>query len=211
MRSLPKAKDRIDWQYTFFDQADRFVATVRYIEQIRKRLSPETRTDIDEVGVILSDGDTIPPLYWNAAGALYAYLFIHLSMQEIDVLGESQLIGFPSQFPSVSMVSWETGAPNARFQILSLIKNSIRPGDRILSITSTSPDVDGEAVIASTEKKLLLVNKRNRRIAVSLPHDAEHARTTTVDLTSAGGPPREGHLRGATVTLEPFAVAVVSW
>jgi hypothetical protein len=32
-----------DWQYTFFDQADGFLNTVRYVESIRKRLSPSTR------------------------------------------------------------------------------------------------------------------------------------------------------------------------
>jgi hypothetical protein len=48
------------WQYTFFDQADRFVATVRYIEEIRKRLSPATRTTLDEIGSILP-GDPMGP------------------------------------------------------------------------------------------------------------------------------------------------------
>ena len=35
--------DHRDWQYTFFDQADGFLNTVRYIENIRKRLSPRRR------------------------------------------------------------------------------------------------------------------------------------------------------------------------
>ncbi|MBV9034547.1 MAG: glycosyl hydrolase family 39, partial [Acidobacteriaceae bacterium] len=42
-------------QYTFFEQADRFLATVRYIEAIRQRLSPGTRTTIDEIGSISAD------------------------------------------------------------------------------------------------------------------------------------------------------------
>ncbi len=46
------------WQYTFFDQADRFLTSVRFIEQIRKRLSPETRTTLDEIGNILP-GDPV--------------------------------------------------------------------------------------------------------------------------------------------------------
>ena len=52
-------------------------------------------------------------IYWNAAAALYAYLFGRLSMFGIDVLGESQLVGYPNlpslnlepQFPSVALVS----------------------------------------------------------------------------------------------------------
>ena len=74
-------QDINNWQYTFFDQADRFLATVRYIDAIRQRLSPQTKTDTNELGVILASDeaeiaeskahpDTIPTLYWNAAGAL---------------------------------------------------------------------------------------------------------------------------------------------
>ena len=139
-----------DWQYTFFDQADRFITNVRYIEAIRKRLSPETKTDTDELGVILptddleirdsaAHPDRIPSLYWNAAGSLYAYLFINLSKLGIDVIGESQLVGYPSQFPSVSMIDWKNGKPNARYWVLKLIKDNFHPGrlacrDEILSL-----------------------------------------------------------------------------
>ena len=62
------------WQYTFFNQADGFLNTVRYVEQIRKRLSPETRTTLDEIGSILpgdpAGRETIPDIYWTASGAL---------------------------------------------------------------------------------------------------------------------------------------------
>jgi len=34
-------------QFTFFDQADKFLTTVRFIEAIRTRLSPETKTAIN--------------------------------------------------------------------------------------------------------------------------------------------------------------------
>ena len=127
-----------NWQYTFFDQADGFLNTVRYIEAIRKRLSPETRTDTDELGVILPTDNTAedkvppPPAYWNLAGSLYAYLFIELSRLQIDVIGESQLIGYPTQFPSVSMMNWENNKPNARFWVLKLIKDSFHPGDALV-------------------------------------------------------------------------------
>jgi hypothetical protein len=39
-------------QFTVFDQADRFLSLVKYIELIRQRLSPDTRTTIDEIGII---------------------------------------------------------------------------------------------------------------------------------------------------------------
>ena len=50
----PSAGENADtWQYTFFDQEAGFLNTVRYVEAIRKRLSPATTTDLDELGVIL--------------------------------------------------------------------------------------------------------------------------------------------------------------
>ena len=42
-------------QYTIFEQADKFIETVRFIESIRKRLSPKTGTMINEIGSILPD------------------------------------------------------------------------------------------------------------------------------------------------------------
>jgi hypothetical protein len=71
---------------------------VQQIEVIRKSLSPQTRTTIDELGVILpSDNDPNAPLfplvYWNAAAALYTYAWAKLSRQGIDVVGHSQLVG----------------------------------------------------------------------------------------------------------------------
>ena len=41
--------------HVFFAQADGFLNTVRYVEAIRKRLSPSTRTTINEIGSIAAD------------------------------------------------------------------------------------------------------------------------------------------------------------
>jgi hypothetical protein len=75
---------------------------------------------------------TPPPAYWNLAGSLYAYLYIQLSQMQIDVIGESQLVGYPTQFPSVSMMNWENNKPNARFWVLKLIKDSFHSGDALV-------------------------------------------------------------------------------
>ena len=66
--------------------------------------------------------DRIPHAYWNAAGALYGYLFIEESKLGVDVIGESQLVGYPSQFPSVSMMNYNTGKPNARYWVVKLLR-----------------------------------------------------------------------------------------
>ncbi|SRR5579871_630628 len=89
-------------QFTYFDQAEGFLKTVRYVEAIRKRLSPETQTTIDELGVISADdmaqgepGHISKPIensYWNLAGAMYAYLFGELTKIGIDVAGEAAFL-----------------------------------------------------------------------------------------------------------------------
>ena len=117
---------------------------MRYIESIRRRLSPETKTTIDELGVISADdtaqdqpGHVAKPIensYWNLAGAMYAYIFGELTKIGIDVAGESQLVGFPTQFPSVSMVDWNNGKPNARYWVLKLLHDNFGPGDKLVEI-----------------------------------------------------------------------------
>lgn len=205
-----------DWQFTFFDQANRFLATVRYIEQIRKSLSPETKTDTDELGVILPTGNRpddakipIPDRYWNAASALYAYLYIGLARQGIDVIGESQLVGYPSQYPSVTMIDWKNGKPNARYWVLKLIKDNFHPGDQIVQTDSSDNSVvTAQALVTKSGRKLLLVNCRNRDVDIRLPVEASHGTLATVDEASGEGPARTAQLGGPAVHLSPFAVAV---
>ena len=212
-----------DWQYTFFDQADRFITNVRYIEAIRKRLSPETKTDTDELGVILptddleirdsaAHPDRIPSLYWNAAGSLYAYLFINLSKLGVDVIGESQLVGYPSQFPSVSMINWKNGKPNARYWVLKLIKDNFHPGDTLVETKfSRYSDVDGQTFATPTGQKLLLLNKRNRAAEITLPKDSRPYTLSVVDGETGDNEPRVTQENSVTVKLNPFSVAVISW
>jgi hypothetical protein len=209
-----------DWQYTYFDQANGFLNTVRYVETIRKRLSPQTRTDLDELGVISSD-DTqqdkpghvtqpIPPAYWNLAGSLYAYLYIELARLQIDIIGESQLVGYPTQFPSVSMMDWINNKPNARFWVLKLIKDSFHPGDKLVETSIDSDDLAAQAFITPTGRKLLLVNKRDQEAQVPV-EGADKAAALTVDVQTGDGPARSVSLIDGKIKLEPFAVTVVSW
>jgi len=205
-----------DWQYTFFDQADGFLNTVRYAEAIRERLSPETKTDLDELGVILpadnKPGDDVPPphAYWNACGALYAYLFIELSQMKIDVAGMSQLVGYPTQFPSVSMMDWTNNKPDARYWVLKLIKDSFHPGDKLVATKISSHDAAAQAFITPRGRMLLLLNKRNRSIEIQVP-DAAQTSALVVDETTGDGPARNLKPANGNIALGPFAVAVVSW
>jgi hypothetical protein len=198
------------WQYTFFDQADGFLNTVRYVEQIRKRLSPETRTTLDEIGSILpgdpAGRETIPDVYWNASGALYAYVYVAAMRMGIDIVGESQLVGYPTQFPSVSMVDWKTGNPNARFWVLQLIHDHFAPGDRLVETRGAPGDIMAQAFVTPRGRALMVVNKRNVTKTVRLPEEWKDAQVSVVDSPAA---PRTMALGGSTLELAPFAVAVV--
>jgi hypothetical protein len=212
------SQDINDWQYTFFDQAERFLTTVRYIEQIRLRLSPDTKTDADELGVILPTDNTpkdaeivIPPGYWNAAGALYAYLYMELAKQGVEVIGESQLVGYPTQYPSVTMIDWKNGKPNARYWVLKLIEDNFHPGDVMVKTTADpGPAVAVQGFVTTKGKKLLLVNKSNRTVEVQMPAGIAGCSLETVDESTGEGPARLSQQSGSSLELAPFAVAVAS-
>jgi len=203
-------------QYTFFAQADRFLAVTRYIEAIRQRLSPATRTAVDEIGAILA-GDPgvpgrppqpIPNSYWNLAGATYAYVFANLAAMGIDVAGESQLVGYPTQFPSVTMVDWTTGAPNARFRVLELLHKHFGPGDKLLSTAVTIPHVYAQAFRTHAGKReVLLINERDRSVTVALPQAASWE---YVDQNTGGEPAGVASVNGS-VTLNGLAVGVLTF
>jgi len=212
------------WQHTFFNQADGFLAVTRYILAIRDRLSPETKIDTDELGVILPTDvleiraskalpDHIPHRYWNAAAALYAYLFAELSKMGVDVVGESQLVGYPSQFPSVSMVDYNNGKPNARCWVLKMILENFHSGDRLARTTSGGGDEGRpyvQAFVTPHGRKILIVNRSNKEETATVPAEFSNAKFATVDEATGDDPPRTGTLAGSTLALAPFAVTVVS-
>lgn len=233
--AAPSVAEGIDeWQHTMFAQADGFLATVRYVESIRKRLSPSTRTMINETGAILGDDHLtvmgadmgpdpqIPDAYWNLAGALYASLFVELTRMGIDVVGESQLVGYPGQFPSVSMVDWETGAPNARFQVLKLLRDHIGPGDELIEDPLVAAAGPGSATLRRVaqiptqlayvrrgERKVLLVNRTGDDTTLTV-HGATGGALAVVDVASGGGPVREARVESDAIPLAAYAVAVVT-
>ena len=216
--ATPTREQTVDhWQYTFFDQADKFLVAVRYIEAIRKRLSPETRTTIDEIGTILptdsdavepnGSGARIPAAYWNASGALYAYVYIETAKLGIDVAGESQLVGFPSQYPSVTMVDWRTGQPNARFEVLRLIHDSLKPGATMVQTGLRANDIDALAFEDASGRHLLLLNKRDRALKVEVPAEFAGGAMHTVD--ESGEKVQTGVLSSTIDEMKPFAVSVL--
>ena len=203
--------------FTFFEQADHFLDTVRYVETIRRRLSPKTITMLNEVGTIraedIGQSDSSRPLprsYWNLSGAVYAYLYAQLARMGIEVVGESQLVGYPTQFPSVSMLDWDTGQPNARYWVLKLLRDSFGPGDQLVVTKIDVPYVFAQGFVTSAgRKKILLVNKRDRAFQLSLP-GTTHARLQIIDQSPSPGSLAVHDLDTDRMLLPGLAVAVVT-
>lgn len=216
--AAPRFEQSVDsWQYSFFDQADGFLATMRYADAVRRRLSPQTKTAFDEVGSELPTdwhpdkpndaGPPIPPIYWNASAALFGYVYLESAKLGIDVVNESQLVGFPSQFPSVTMLDWNTGAPNARFDALRLLVRYMPAGGTLVAtrVLPHDHDIDALAFMEGTSRRLLIVNRRDRVIPVQVPDVFVHG---AIHVVSAGTD-QPATLSSAKFHLPPFAVTIL--
>ena len=205
--------------FTFFEQADHFLDTVRYVESIRRRLSPQTQTMLNEIGTIRAEdigpadpgSASLPRSYWNLSAAVYAYLYAQLAELGIDVVGESQLVGYPTQFPSVSMVDWNTGQPNSRYWVLKLLRENFGAGDKLTETkVATWSSVYAQGFVTQHgKKKLLIVNQRNRDAQLLLP-GAMRAHMEVVFQGTGLNPPVSSDLTSEHLTLPGLAVAVVT-
>ena len=200
------------YQYTFFEKADAFLDKVRYIENIRKRLAPHTFTTINEIGVIMRSPEIAGPIadnYWNLAGAMYAHIFLELTKIGIDAAGESQLVGYPTQFPDVSMMNWENGKPNARFWVLKLLKDNFGPGDKLVGTKVNASNISAQGFATNGGKKILLINKKDEEVQLELPAEAKNASIFSVDITTQDNPPMKVQLTGNKIKLNAFSVTVI--
>jgi hypothetical protein len=214
--AAPLADQSLEAQeYTVFNQTNGFLNSVRYIDSIRQRLSPKTQVDLDELGCIPENDNVVPrkPIpdsYWNLCGAVYGYLYGQLSRFGIDVAGESQMVGYPSQFPGVSLVDWNTGQPNARFWVLKLLHDNLGPGDKLVETNSAAPTVFAQAYVTHDGKrKLLLVNQFDREFDLSIA-GSNGADVAYVDQTTGFQPPATTHLNADQASLRGLGVEVVT-
>jgi len=201
-----------EYQYAFYDQANFFLTKVKYIENIRKRLAPACMTTINEIGNIIGDqqGTSIPGDYWNLSGGMFAYIYVELAKMGIDVAGESQLVGYPTQYPDVSMINWKNGQPNARFEVLKLLKDNFGTGDKMVTSQPNSGEMMTQAFISGKNRKLLLINKRNKELQLELPIGANGAKVYSVNV-STGNKIVESTLATNKIALLPYAVTVIQF
>jgi hypothetical protein len=203
------------YEYAVFDKAENFVNTVRYIESIRKRLAPQTKTDCNELGTFVSEemrNQPIPTVYWNLSASVYAYFFIELAKTGIDVIGESQLVGFPTQFPDVSMINYINNKPNARFWVLKLIKDQIKSGSKLVKTTidqNNGDDIAAQGFKDASGQTVLLLNKRNKATRLVLPMEFKGAKIAIIDEASGDNQATFVLVNSLEIDLKPFAVALI--
>jgi hypothetical protein len=209
------------YPYECFDQADRFLEVVGYVETMRKRFSPKTGTMVDEIGTMLpTDWDQgkpgyvfkpIDPAYWNLSAAVYAYVFAGLARQGIDVATESLIPGYPGQFPSIAILDWNTGAPNARYRALQIIVENLHPGDKLVDTQISNGGIVGQGFVSPDGRhKLLIINKRNETFQLTSP-EFKGAKLELVDQTTRGNPAATSTIDGDSITVGGLAVAVVNF
>ena len=141
---------------------------------------------------------------------MYAYVFGEVAKLGIEIVGESQMVGYPKQWPSVSMVDWNTGQPNARFWVLKLLHSNFGPGDKLVRTNIETPSVYGLGFVTRDGKrKVLLVNKRMWTVVASVP-GATGGQFEVVDQQTGFQPSAVSRLGADDVTLGGLAVAVVT-
>ncbi|KAL0484627.1 nol6 [Acrasis kona] len=166
--SLPDSKSTLAKQ--MFQQADDFLSYIPIFEKIRSSLSPTTKTTINELGTIFEKPEIgLSDDFWIMSGAQFAYCFAKLSAFGIEAVGMSQMVGFPGQYPSVSMVNWETGVGNSRYYVLKMIIKHVglKMGAQDVVLVSTEQPCSSvfvQSYLVATKggewvKKTLFVNK----------------------------------------------------
>ncbi len=223
--------------FTYVDE--QFIPKVQAVDAVIRALSPATRTLLDECGTdmdsVLNASLSPPadsPRYWVAAGAYFAYLYgrvVALPNCSVDVVGHSQLMDGPGQEPSVTLLDWTSGVGTAAYWATWLLIRAFALGDLPVAAKSSDPAVfalafahtsapgrpDLQAAPQSAVQRVLLVNKANSAVTVSVLPEGPAARACeawTVDEASGMGPPRQSAcLAGGAAQLElaPFATAVV--
>jgi len=108
------------------------------------------------------------------------------------------------------MTAWQTGQPNARFWALKLIHDNFHPGDKIVNAESSLGTVMTQGYVTrSGERKLLIVNKRDQPISLTLA-GAQGGKLEVVDQATAFNPPASSKIAGPSIKLGGLAVAVVT-
>jgi hypothetical protein len=201
---------------------------IRYVDQLRKLLSPATGLAVNESGsipVAWPDSNNgklaskIPAGFWTLSGAVFAYFFANAAQLGVDMIHGAELIDYPEQVAGANLVDWETGQPKPAYRVLKLLADSFKPGDKLVETRvrvnlpkqyDTAPPrefVFAQAFsCADGNRKILLVNKRNQEVTVGL----QGATGGTVAVVAGDEEPVPVRFNGGDLTLPAFGVAVIT-
>ncbi|WP_222844478.1 hypothetical protein [Saccharomonospora sp. CUA-673] len=207
------------WRDIFFAQADAFVDQVRHIDAVRRRLAPAAATHINELGTFppapMDPTPDFPAEYWVLSGSVQSYLWAKLVELGIDLVGIAEFIDYPGMNPGISLLDWETGEPNARYDALALLLRHFGPGDTLVSTAATAaygypdPRVHAQGYAsAAGDRKILLINKTATPVPVAMPEGARTFQLEQVGVTAGRQP---AAIDDGVAVLDAHATAVISW
>jgi len=123
------------------------------------------------------------------------------------------LVGFPTQYPDVSMINYQNNKPNARFWVLKMIKDNIKAGDKLVETSiaaNNGDDIAGQGFTNGNSKKVLILNKRNKTVQLKVPPEFKGAKISTIDERSGDDAPVQSVISGDAIELKPFGVCLVT-
>jgi hypothetical protein len=215
------------WQEEMFEEADRFLTTVRQVERIRHRLSPSTKTFVNEFGfgwgpeeekllTAVKSGKTdssepnIPKEYWDLAASVFAYVYLGTLRAGVDVLAAAELVDYPGQFAGTNLIHWRTGDPNPVYRVVKLLHEQLAPGVQLMHTAIQDDGVDAQAFDTREGRKLLVINKTRNAHSVRVAA-AGGAVALAVDPATGGGEPRREMITSDDLVLRPHAVTLITW
>lgn len=207
------------WMSTFFAQTEGFLEQIRLISSIARRLSPETKLLVNEVGTyppdLMNPEPSISAEYWALSASIQTYLWTKCLELDVDLVGVAEFTDYPEMIPGTTLVDWETGEPNARYHALKLMADHVRFGDRRVPTMVGSPGYPDARVHAQAfatpegRRSIVLVNKRDHPVEVEITDWSEHSTLHCVDASTAAGTPTARPVDGSRLTLAAHASAVL--
>lgn len=223
-----------DLEHTSFKDVDRLLTAASFIEALRQSFAPHAEAIIEELGgPMLPWADSAKQLsqhaiansHWRLSAATWAHAYGQLAGIGLKMVLGAELIDYPDQAPTLSLVDWNTGIPHDTYWVLKLLNDHFKAGTKVVArstpdfVDASQPENDAapslaklsfRAFVAPNGKRMvLLVNKRSEPITVSVAGAAGGHLEMVDHLTSQGLVAVE-HLPSESIGLPDFGVAIVT-
>jgi len=86
----------------------------------------------------------------------------------LPLISMPQVVGYPTQCPSIAMFDYMTAKPNAHYRAVWVINDNFGPGDKLVGTNSSTDDARAQAAITPKGRKILLANTTDHAIAVNV-------------------------------------------